>query len=357
MITVRPAPLERITARVFETAGSFAAEASAVASRLVGANLAGHDSHGVVRIPRYVELMKSGGVAINQHARILFENDGIAVVDGQMGFGQVIGAEAMAIGIAKAKKTGVAVVALRHSSHLGRIGDWAELCAASGYASVHFVNVVGAGAIVAPFGGGDRRLSTNPFAAGMPVRGGDPIILDMATSKLAEGKVLVAKNKGVEVVDGALIDGNQRPTRDPNKLYDEPAGALLPFGEHKGYGLAVFCDLLAGVLSGGQTNHPGVPIKGRVLNNMLSIILDPAPGGDAAAASQEVATFIAWLKASPPIERGGEVMVPGDPERRARQARGQGIPLDDTTWANILATAAELGLERDEIVRLSRSNE
>src|SRR5206468_657447 len=163
----------------------------------------------------------------------------------------VIGGEAMAIGLAKAERTGVAVVALRHSSHLGRIGDWAELCAEAGYASVHFVNVVGAGAIVAPFGGGDRRLSTNPFAAGMPI--------------------------------------------------------------------------LAGVVSGGQTNHPGVPIKGRVLNNMLSIILDPAPTGDRAGAASETETFIAWLKSSPPLEKGGEVMVPGDPERRARQTRAHGI--------------------------------
>jgi uncharacterized oxidoreductase len=300
--------------------------------------------------------MQTGGVAMNQHAKTVYETDCIAVVDGQMGFGQVIGAEAMAIGIDKARKSGVAVVALRHSSHLGRIGDWAELCAEAGFASVHFVNVVGAGAIVAPFGGGDRRISTNPFAAGMPVEGGEPIILDMATSKLAEGKVLVAKNKGVEVVDGALIDGARRPTRDPNKLYDPPVGALLPFGEHKGYGLAVFCDLLAGVLSGGQTNHPGVPIKGKVLNNMLSILLDPAPTGDRRAASSEVESFVAWLKSSPPIEAGGEVLVPGEPERRARKVRAQGIPLDDTTWRTIRATAVGLGIAEAEIDRLSLAN-
>jgi uncharacterized oxidoreductase len=191
----------------------------------------------------------------------------------------------------------------------------------------------------------------------MPVEGGEPVILDMATSKLAEGKVLVAKNKGVEVVDGALIDGNRQPTRDPNKLYDEPVGALLPFGEHKGYGLAVFCDLLAGVLSGGQTNHPDVPIEGRVLNNMLSIILDPAPGGDRTAASREVEAFTRWLKSSSPLERGGEVLVPGDPERRARRERAEGVPLDDTTWSHIVNTGVELGLDGAEIERLSRSNE
>ncbi|MBI1778944.1 MAG: malate/lactate/ureidoglycolate dehydrogenase [Proteobacteria bacterium] len=356
MITVKPAALQRIAAAVFHKAGSAPTEAEAISTRLVGANLSGHDSHGVVRIPRYVELMRTGGIAVNQHAKTVFENDTIAVIDGQFGFGQVIGAEAMAIGIAKAKKTGVAVVALRHSSHLGRIGDWAEACAEAGYASIHFVNVVGAGAIVAPFGGGDRRISTNPFSAGMPVTGGDPIILDMATSKLAEGKVLVAKNKGVEVVEGAIIDGERQPTLDPNKLYDPPVGALLPFGEHKGYGLAVFCDLLAGILSGGQTNHPGVPIKGRVLNNMLSIILDPAPGGDPAGVKREVDSFVAWLKGSPPLREGSEVMVPGEPERRARRERISGVPLDDTTWSNILATAAELGVAKSDVDALLRSN-
>ncbi len=157
-------------------------------------------------------------------------------------------------------------------------------------------------------------------------------------------------------MDGALIDGQKRPTRDPNKLYDPPVGALLAFGEHKGYGLAVFCDLLAGVLSGGQTNHPGVPIKGKVLNNMLSIILDPAPTGDRAGVAREVETFIAWLKGSPPLETGGEVMVPGDPERRARKARAEGIPLDDTTWRNILETGSGLGISEREVDHLLQSN-
>ncbi len=353
MVSIPAPALRRLTDAIFRRAGSAESEAAAIAKRLVGANLVGHDSHGVVRVPLYVELMKSGGVAVNAHAEIVFETDALAVVDGKRGFGQVIGEEAMNIGLAKAKKSGVAVIALRHASHLGRIGDWAELCAEAGYASIHFVNVNGAGAIVAPFGGSERRLSTNPFAAGMPVEGGLPVILDMATSVLAEGKIQVARNKGVELPDGVLIDGKARPTRNPNDLYDPPPGAILPFGAHKGYGLAVFCDLLAGVLSGGGCNHPGSAVPPGVLNNMLSIILDPKPAQNAAAVKADVEAFVAWLKSSAPLQQGGEVLVPGEPERRNAAARSRdGIPLDDTSWANLRATAGSLGLGAAEIDRL-----
>ncbi len=337
MVSIPAPALRRLTDAIFRRAGSAESEAAAIAKRLVGANLVGHDSHGVVRVPLYVELMKSGGVAVNAHAEIVFETDALAVVDGKRGFGQVIGEEAMTIGLAKAKKSGVAVIALRHASHLGRIGDWAE----------------GAGAIVAPFGGSERRLSTNPFAAGMPVEGGLPVILDMATSVLAEGKIQVARNKQVELPDGVLIDGKARPTRNPNDLYDPPPGAILPFGAHKGYGLAVFCDLLAGVLSGGGCNHPGSAVPPGVLNNMLSIILDPKPAQNAAAVKADVEAFVAWLKSSAPLQEGGEVLVPGEPERRNAAARSRdGIPLDDTSWANLRATAGGLGLTAAEIDRL-----
>jgi uncharacterized oxidoreductase len=345
MVTIEAEGLRRFVAAIFEKAGSAPAEAGAVAARLVGANLVGHDSHGVVRVPAYLKLMKEGGLAINAHAEIVFATDALAVIDGKRGFGQVIGEEAMRIGIAKAAKSGVAVVALRHSSHLGRIGDWAEICAEAGLASIHFVNVVGAGAIVAPFAGRDRRLSTNPFAAGMPVAGGEPIILDMATSVLAEGKVMVARNKQATLPEGVLIDGHARPTTDPNDLYDEPPGAILPFGAHKGYGLSVFCDLLSGVLSGGGCNHPGGAPPPGILNNMLSILLDPAPGRSAADVAPDIDAFIAWLKSSAPLEPGGEVLVAGEPERRSRALRSlRGIPLDETSWGNVVSAARELGV-------------
>jgi uncharacterized oxidoreductase len=356
MTTIGAAVLRGLTRAIFIKAGSEEREADAVARRLVGANLVGHDSHGVVRVPKYVGLMRSGAIAVNAHAEVVFESDAMAVVDGKRGFGQVIGEEAMAIGLVKVRNSGVAVIALRHASHLGRIGDWAEQCAEAGYASLHLANVVGAGAIVAPFGGRERRLATNPFAAGMPVAGGPPIILDMATSVLAEGKVMVARNAGTRLPEGAIIDGGARPSTDPADLYGPPPGALLPFGAHKGFGLALFCDLLAGILSGGGTNHPDAAPPPGILNNMLSIILDPAAAMDEAAVKAEVEAFLAWVKSSQPLEPGGAVLVAGEPERRTRAARlSDGIPLDDTSWGELVATARELGIAQSEIDGMLRS--
>jgi uncharacterized oxidoreductase len=280
----------------------------------------------------------------------VFESDAFAIVDGQGGYGQVIGGEAMAIGVTKAKKLGVALVGLRRAHHLGRIGDWAETCAAAGCASIHFVNVVNTGGLVAPFGGIERRMSTNPFCCGMPIEGGEPVILDFATSKIAEGKVQVARNKGVEVPPGSLIDESGAETRDPNALYATSPGALMHFGDHKGYGLAFFCDLLAGALSGGGCNHDGYPNKRQVHNNMLSIIIDMAKLGDRNAMNEEVVRFVQWMKACKPDAGTDQVLVPGDPERRNRAMRiANGIPLDETTIANMLDTARKLGVANSEL--------
>ncbi len=355
MIRIPAEELRRVIAGIFNRAGCSEKEAGIVAKRLVDANLVGHDSHGVVRIPTYMELVKSGGVTLNAHAKVLHETDGLAVVDGQVGFGQVIGEEAMALGIAKAKKTGLAMIALRHSGHLGRIGDWTELCAEAGLASIHFVNVVGAISIVAPFGGTDARTSTNPISVGMPRADGRHVIFDAATSKLAEGKVKVALNKGVELPDGVLLNAKGKPTRDPADLYTDPRGALLPMGDHKGYGLSVMCELLAGLVSGGGSHHPATIGKGSIRNNMLSFIFDPLPGGNAAWARDDMEALIAWLTASPPAEPGKKVLLPGDPERTTRAERtNNGVPLDDTTWANIVAAAVDLGMDRAVVEKAAR---
>jgi len=343
-------PLRRLVSAIFAKAGSQPQEAALIARRLVDSNLVGHDSHGIVRVPAYVRWRGEGKVVANRHVKVIAEGDAFAILDGQCGFGQVIGGEAMDIGLAKAAKVGVAMVSLRHVHHLGRIGDWAEHCAEKGVVSVHFVNGVNLGWIVAPFGGIERRMTTNPFACGMPVEGGEPVILDMATSKIAEGKNQVARNKGVPVPEGSLIDSKGNPTRDPNALYASPPGALLAFGEHKGYGLAVFCDLLAGALGGGGANHDGYANKGQVLNNMLSILIDPRVVG-ATTMNAEASRFVAWLKSSAATD--GEVMVPGDPERRNRAARERdGIPIDDKTWSDLLACAAESGIAGPELDRL-----
>jgi uncharacterized oxidoreductase len=334
--------LKTLVTAVFEKAGCGAAEAERIGHYLVEANLAGHDSHGVIRVPTYVEWLKAGKVVADQHIKIVFENDVIAVVDGQAGFGQVIGEEATKLGIAKAKKQGVAVVALRNAGHIGQIGAWARMCAEAGLVSLHFVNTSGAGILVSPFGGTERRLSANPIAAGVPRPGNMPIIMDISTSVVAEGKVRVAKNKGVTVPDGCLIDAKGRPTNNPNDLYGPPQGAILPFGGHKGYSLGVIAEVLAGALTGGSCSNPA---EKRVINNMLTILLAPAFFQVDGYFKSEVDRFVEWVKSSATVTPDGKILMPGEPEELTRRQRlAEGIHLDDTTWKQISEVCVSLGV-------------
>jgi len=342
-ITIQAEPLKRLTASVFEGAGCQRAEAERIARYLVEANLVGHDSHGVIRVPSYVDWLRSGKVLANQTIDIILENETLAVVDGKFGFGQTVGEQAMRLGIEKCARHGVAVVGLRNSGHLGRIGDWPLMAARAGKLSLHFVNTSGAGILVAPFGGINRRLSANPIAAGVPVPGGSPIILDMSACTIAEGKVRVALNKGVPVPDGCLIDPEGRPTNDPKVFYGPPPGAILPIAAHKGYGLSVMCELLAGALAGGGCSNPAN--AGKVVNGMLSILLDRSffRGEDEFAA--EVNRFIAWVKSSAKTTRDGEILMPGEIEERTKVRRlRDGIELDATTWKQIQETCAKVGV-------------
>jgi uncharacterized oxidoreductase len=338
-----------VVASVCSAAGCADDEAGAIALRLVDANLAGHDSHGVIRLPRYIRDLANGGVIANRHASVVLDTGALVVIDGNNGFGQVIGAEAMAIGIAAAKRHGACVLVLRHSAHLGRIADWAEMAADAGLASFHFVNVTGTGTnCVAPFGGTDGRLATNPVAAAIPRPEGGHITLDMATSVVAEGKIAVAANRGVETPDGWLIDGRGKPTRNPRDLYGDPRGAIMPFGAHKGYGLSLFVDLLAGALTGagGITYRPDVPA--RVENNMIAMIVDPEAIGTRAAFDAEVANIIGFVTASAPANPDQAVQAPGDPERATRAERlANGIPIEAETWAQIVEAGASVGLRVD----------
>jgi hydroxycarboxylate dehydrogenase B len=334
--------LELLVKSIFAAGGCEPAESERIAHYLVGANLVGHDSHGVIRVPTYVDWLRAGKVVANQTLKVVFENDVIAVVDGQFGFGQVMGEEAMKLGIQKTRRQGVAVVALRNSGHLGRIGDWAEMAAAAGMVSLHFVNTSGGGILVAPFGGTQRRLSANPIAAGVPVANGPPIIVDISTCTIAEGKIKVAFNKGAKVPEGCILDAEGRPTDDPAAFYSTPPGAILPLGGHKGYSLSVVAEVLAGALTGGACSHFGVD---RVANNMLSIILDPSVFVAEGALSAEIGGFIAHVKSSRTVTEGGEILMPGEPEARSRSRKlREGIEIDEKTWSQIVATSASLGV-------------
>jgi uncharacterized oxidoreductase len=335
---IAPAPLEAFCAALFRAAGSTPGEAAIVAAHLVEANLVGHDSHGAIRAPKYVDWVAAGEVLPNRHATTVIDAGGLLLLDGGFGYGQVIGREAMALAGQRARAHGACVLALRNSGHLGRIGAWAEQLAMAGLVSVHFVNTSGYGILVAPHGGTDRRLSANPIAAGAPGPHG-PIVLDIATSATAEGKIQVARNKGEALPDGLVLDGAGAPTTDPEAFYGPPPGAILAFGGHKGYGLSVICELLAGSLTGGGASNPANPTAWRLVNNMLTVAVDPAALGAAEAFGIDVAQLEAWVKSS----RGEDIQLPGEVEARCRARRAaEGIPLDATTRAQLRAAAARL---------------
>ncbi|NNM70913.1 malate/lactate/ureidoglycolate dehydrogenase [Enterovirga aerilata] len=337
---------------IFAAAGCAPEEARRVAEGLVDANLTGHDSHGVVRVPRYVEWLEAGEVEAGRSIAVLSEAGALAVVDGQYGFGATVGRQAVEFGIRRALDQGTAIVALRHAGHLGRIGQWAELALEHGLVSIHFVNVAGS-VLVAPFGSVDRRFSTAPIAFGFPLEGEPPVVLDFATSAVAEGKVLVAANGGKPVPPGSLIDPDGRLSTDPATLYGpleetaerdhrKGAGAIRAMGEHKGSGLALMCELLGGVLAGSGTSGPE---KHRFANGMVSIYMAPSAFGRKEDMVREARKFVAWLRSSRPAVAGEAVMLPGDPERRTREERqAAGIPVAPGAWAAIRATAERLGV-------------
>jgi hydroxycarboxylate dehydrogenase B len=353
-ITVPTDVLQRFVADIFTAAGCERAEGEQVAHHLLSANLTGHDSHGVIRVPRYIIWLQEGKVRAGQTLTVVHETPTQAILDGNYGLGQTIGPLAVDFGIAKARQAGMAAIGLRNAGHIGRIGDWGERAAAAGLVSIHFVNVQ-AGELVAPYGGVDRRFSTNPICIGVPTDKG-PIILDFATSLVAEGKVLVASNGGKKVPDGSLIEPSGQLSSNPRTLYGpiegtharnsaNGEGALRTFGEHKGSGLAFMCELLAGCLTGGGTSGPIAGGKrGRIANGMLSIYLSPGRFGTAGF-SESVHDYARYVKESRPAEAGGEVLIPGEPEIRTREERRQnGIPLQVETWAAICDTAGGLGL-------------
>lgn len=337
--------LRELIATIFAAAGCEADEPRIISDHLVEANLCGHESHGVIRAAKYVQWLAAGMVVANRHAEVALDAGAILIVEGGFGFGQVIGLEAMRMGIKRVKESGVALVAIRKTGHLGRIGAFAEVAAEEGIVSLHFVNTTGFGILVAPFGGVDRRLSANPIAAGIPASGRAPIILDIATSMIAEGKIQVALNKGETLPEGAVLDGHGRPTRDPAAFYADPPGAILPFGGHKGSGLSVITEILAGSLTGGGSSSTANPTAGRLVNNMLTILIDPARFSSVGLFGEDVRRLVDWVTASPPVEADGRVRLPGDVERETRVERlANGIPLDNITVNQIREAAGQVGV-------------
>ena len=351
MVMIKADRLESLVGNIFDAAGCSRGEAERIARYLVAANLAGHDSHGVVRVPRYVQMKQDGRVVADQTVEVTADTPVLAVVDGKFGFGQSVAPQAVEIGIRKCKAMGLSAVSLRNSGHVGRVGDWAEMAAASDIVSIHFVNAAGS-VLVAPFGGVERRFSTAPYCIGVPMADRPPLVLDFATSVVAEGKVLVASQGGKKIPAEALIGPDGEMSGDPTMLYGEHTptgprdfrqgrGAIRAFGDHKGSGLALMCEILGGALTGNGCASLERPSA----NGMFSLYVDPARIDPAGFFPGEAARYVDHVKRAAPARPGGEILVPGEPEQRSRERRlTEGVPLSDDTWRSILATARSIGL-------------
>jgi len=336
--------LRQITAAILMAAGAPEQPARAVADSLVQANLLGYDTHGVLRLPQYVRQLRQGKIRPDASPEVVVDLPALAVVDGGWGFGQVIGRYAADLAIEKARSSGVAAVAMRASNHMGRIGEYPERIARAGLVGLAFCNSTGE--LIAPFGGVRPRMSVEVVAAAAPWSppegDGRPFLLDMACSVIPEGRARLYRNRGLPLPEGAALDAEGNPTTDPAAFYGPPVGALLPLGGpagHKGYGLGLLCELLAGSLSGsGCSGEPDAPWA----NGLLLLALSVEAFGSAEAAAQRAESLFARLKTCPPASGTETVLVPGEPEARTAQRRREGIPVDEETFRQIMATAEEV---------------
>ncbi len=343
------AALWRWVDQLWRAAGSSPDEARLTADHLVGANLAGHDSHGVGMVPRYVHSWLADELQLNRHVAITSDSGTMLSLDGQRGMGQSVAWEAMNLAIERAKTHGVCVLGLKNAHHIGRIGHWAEQAVAAGMVSLHFTNAMSK-PVVAPFRGSEARYVTNPFTVGIPVPGREPLLLDFATSAIAMGKVRVAYNSGKKVPGQLLMDARGKYTEEPGALFPpagQPGGALVPFAQHKGYALAMVVEVLAAALTGGETTRPGnLKYQHAVWNNMLALVFDPARLHDQRLFGAEVRDFVDWVQSARLRDATEPILMPGDPERASRQARADRMPIDAGTLAELDAAAAAVNQAR-----------
>ncbi len=344
------AKLRTLATKIVTAGGSKPEEAEIVADHLVEANLRGHDSHGVGMLVAYVRDFEGGTLKPNQKPEIVSDTGTISVWDAQAGYGQVIARQAVEWAIGAAKKHGVAVNGLRNAHHIGRVGTYGEIAARAGMVSLHFVNVASGPPPVAPFRGREGRFLTNPVCIAIPgTASNEPILLDFATSRVAMGKVRVAHNAGKKMLDGALLDHDGKPTTNPAVMYTEPRGVVLPFGEHKGSGLALVCELLAGAIVGSASVTTMTPPERGIINGMLSIVIDPAKLSSRDSMLAEIDAMISWVKSAKPSDPDLPVLVAGEPERIARAERMvRGVEVEDETWRQLSAIAEryQISVER-----------
>jgi len=334
--------LEKIAATLLQGAGASAEEAAIISKHSIGANLAGHDSHGIIQIPVYIDRVKKGHIVPGAKFEIVRETPCTTVINGNWGFGYVVSERAMKLTIEKALKNGVAATTVHYQSHVGRVADYPIMAQTEGLIGMMTADSGRSPKTVAPFGGREPRLGTNPISIAMPSNLDGPFYIDMATSAAAAGKLKVAQTRGLPIPEGWVLDKNGDATTDPNAL--KQGGVILPLGGpegHKGYGLSAMIEVFSGILTGLGF---GVEPTGKHNDGVFMACFKVDAFRDLKTFKQEVTDFANYLTSTPKAAGVDRIYYPGEVEYLKTQKNlKDGIDVEDKTWAELKALAEEYG--------------
>lgn len=343
-------PVEGLTEasrQVLLAAGAPDDIADQLARWLANSNLAGHPSHGFQRIPEYVGYVLDGRVKPAARPEVVSETDTTVLINGNLGFGHFAAELLTRVVAAKAKRSSVAIGGMTNVTHIGRLGEWGEIGADLGVISLLLMGWGGHDAVGAPFGGAERRLGTMPFTFSAPAAEDDSMLIDMATTASAEGKVRVYRDKGQPVPDNWLLDKDGVPTNNPADLYE--GGMMVPFGGHKGYAIAVMVSVLGANLVGSAVSPGEEPSGG------FALAIDPAAFGDPDDVRNGIRENLERIRNTRPAQGFAEVQIPGDFERMSRSnAAGKPLEIPDPTWDLYVGSAERVGVSAERVNAIAR---
>ena len=315
--------------RIFEAANAPTEHAECVARLLVNANLVGHPAHGVIRIKQYVEAIKTGNIDPQAKPVIEVDTHCYANVNGNRSFGQIAATFAMDVAIKKAKQEGLSMVGCYNLSHVGRLNDYVTMASGEGLVAIAFCN--GGGPNVAPYGGRERVMGTNPIACSVPSSSGKSMVMDFSSAASAEGKLREARNKGERVSEGILLDKYGNPSTEPNDFYD--GGAILSIGGHKGSALGLMMEILGGIFTGGRCSVFEDYVEG---NGILFFVMSPDLFRKRADFDKDIELLYTAVTGSKKAAGFEKILFPGEPEAEHREKSSrEGIALDDKAWETI----------------------
>ncbi|MCL5770461.1 MAG: Ldh family oxidoreductase [Planctomycetes bacterium] len=349
MLTCDPQALLLLTRQVFEACGAPTAEAGIVSEHLVENNLRGVDSHGVMRIPQYVQAVRDGVIRPGAAIVLKQETTNTAVVACGWNFGMVGGIRAIQTAVAKAKAHTMGMVVTRCCNHAGRLGAYVEWAALQGMIALGFCSSPRHGHFVAPWGGKEGRLATNPIAFAIPNGDRPPLVSDFSTAQVPEGKIRLYQSQNRSLEDGWIMDATGRPSRSPADFYGPPQGAILPFGGqmgYRGYALGLLVEIMGTTLAGEDSTSE------RAGNGLAFIVVDPTALIEHGHYCELIESLTSYVKSSEPMDYAKPVLLPGELERQVRLERqNKGVPIDESTWVHIVRTARALGCDTIPVAR------